>query len=65
MKDREVANSELEPVSPVRPRNFDPAKPERNVIAYSLFGEDRYYHDGALFNARTAVASFPNSRPMF
>lgn len=48
-----------------RKRPFDPSRPERNVIAYSLFGRDDYYFDCALANARIAMASFPDFRPRY
>ena len=37
---------------PVPP--FDPAAPRRNIIAFSLFGADRRYTEGAMMNVRAA-----------
>ena len=37
---------------PVPP--FDPSDPRRNIIAFSLFGTDPRYTDGAVLNARAA-----------
>ncbi len=37
---------------PVPP--FDPADPRRNIIAFSLFGADPRYTEGAILNARAA-----------
>jgi tetratricopeptide (TPR) repeat protein len=46
-------------VSGTRPRPFDPARRQRNVIAFSLFGQDPYYYDCALTVARSAQGIFP------
>jgi hypothetical protein len=58
MKDRHGQVADTQRVAPRRPRPFNPHQRERNIIAYSLFGEDRYYHEGALANARIALADF-------
>lgn len=38
---------------------FSHAKPSRNVIAYSLWGSNSRYVDGAVFNARVARVVYP------
>ncbi|MCR9127256.1 MAG: hypothetical protein NXH82_14170 [Rhodobacteraceae bacterium] len=38
---------------------FDPARPERNVIAFSLFGTAARYREGALRNAQVAPYLYP------
>ena len=43
-----------------RVKEFNPHNPEKNIISYSLFGQDSYYHDCAITNARIAMASFPD-----
>lgn len=52
-------------VDPARPRPFDPAARQRNIIAYSLFGSNRYYQDCAIINSRIAQASFPDFTARF
>jgi tetratricopeptide (TPR) repeat protein len=41
------------------PRPFDPTQPRRNVITFSLWGEDPRYVDTALHNAEIARDVFP------
>ena len=66
-RDAEVdaAGKTFESLNAVRPRQFDPARRKHNIIAYSLFGEDRYYHDCAIVNARIAMASYPDFTPRY
>lgn len=60
LKDEAAAKSQPlhDPATcPVPP--FDPAQPERNVIAFSLWGASSRYLDGALQNARLAPHIYP------
>ena len=57
LKDAE-AGEPPERAAPVRHR-FDPARPERNIIAFSLFGDNPRYLDGALRNAIAAPYVYP------
>lgn len=41
-----------------RPKPFDPDAPARNVVAYSLFGDDPFYHECAVTMARTTPTIF-------
>lgn len=43
----------------VPPPPFDPGRPERNVIAFSLFGADPRYCEMAVLNVRAARELFP------
>ena len=43
--------------TPVPP--FSPAKPERNVIAFSLWGSNPQYNEGAILNAIAAQLIYP------
>ena len=44
---------------------FDPARPERNVIAYSLWGDRPRYLETAVHNARIAPEIYPSWRCRF
>ena len=44
------------------PPPFDPAHPERNVIAFTLFGDSPRYGESAVMNVRTAAELFPHWR---
>ncbi len=44
---------------------FDDTRPQRNVIAYSLWGQDARYLEGALTNARLAPHLYPGWRCRF
>ncbi len=48
-----------QPLAGIPPRPFDPAKPERNVIAFSLWGDRRFYTEGAVANAELQPAIYP------
>ena len=48
-----------------RPRRFNPAARERNVISFSLFGKDPYYQECAVTVARSAKGFFPEFRCWF
>ena len=45
--------------------SFDPSRPERNVISFSLWGGDRRYLDGARTNAIVARYLYPGWTPRF
>jgi len=45
--------------------SFDPERPERNIIAFSLFGADNRYLHGALRNAVVARHLYPGWTPRF
>jgi len=59
IRDQEAHCEESAVVPRQRPRPFDPAAAGSNVVAYSLFGSDPYYHECAITVARTTPASFP------
>src|SRR5262249_52530142 len=63
-RDRQ-AGSAAEPVRASRPKPFDPSTPERNIISFSLFGENPYYWRSAIANAAMAYAIFPEWRCRF
>lgn len=44
------------------PPPFDPGHPERNVIAFTLFGDSPRYGESAVMNVRTAAELFPHWR---
>ncbi|MCT8330760.1 tetratricopeptide repeat protein [Albidovulum sediminis] len=56
----DAAAAQHGPVAASRPRPFDPMARRRNVIAYSLFGTERYYRDCAIVNSRIAQAIYPD-----
>lgn len=55
---RDAATPRVDPPPPTL-RAFDPARPERNVIAFSLFGAGRRYCEGAIRNAVVAPHLYP------
>jgi hypothetical protein len=57
-KDRAFSGSATSPMNPVVPA-FDPRARERNVIAYSLWGQDSFYLEGMLANAEAAPHLYP------
>lgn len=66
LKDQEAATSPAlhDPTGcPIPP--FDPKRPERNVIAFSLWGTATRYLEGALQNARLAPHIYPGWRCRF
>jgi hypothetical protein len=62
---REQQGGTAEPVQPARPTAFDPTSPRKNIIAFSLFGDDPYYWDCAIGSASMALAIFPEWRCRF
>src|SRR5262245_3583155 len=64
-RDRQAMAQAVELVPSVRPTGFDPASPEQNIIAYSLFGPDPYYWECAVEAAAMAWAIFPEWRCRF
>lgn len=44
---------------PTKPKPFDPNRPERNVIAFSLWGSNEKYTLGAVLNAKLAKIYYP------
>lgn len=66
IKDRAVcARPPLWRLPDAPPPPFDPARPERNVIAYSLWGERSRYLETALRNAEIARDIYPAWRCRF
>jgi hypothetical protein len=63
-RDRQ-ADVAAEPVKAARPNPFDPSSPQKNVIAFSLFGDNPYYWECAVANASMAYAIFPEWRCRF
>ena len=55
---KDAAAPEAPPVAPVT-RPFDPEARSRNIIAFSLFGDDRRYLTGAMNNAIVARYLYP------
>lgn len=60
LKDASVAEAAV-----IRPRTsvFDPERPEQNIIAFSLWGSDRRYVQGAINNTIVARYLYPGWRP--
>ena len=53
------------PLPKTKPKPFDPSRPSKNVIAFSLWGDNRRYLDGAVRNARLAPDMYPGWRCRF
>lgn len=60
IKDRQSAASGGDILPSEPPPPFDPARPERNVIAFSLWGDAPRYLDGALRNVEAARRLYPS-----
>jgi tetratricopeptide (TPR) repeat protein len=62
-KDRQACQAFAEKYGEVRlacqPRPFDPTDRRKNLIAFSLWGTDRYYISGAIENASLAKHLYP------
>jgi hypothetical protein len=54
LKDAAAVGSPVRDLSAVPVPPFDPARPERNIISFSLFGDDERYTRTAILNARAA-----------
>lgn len=65
LRDKEVSCAPDEVVSSVRPKSFDPTVRERNIVSYCLFGDDPYYHECAITNARMSEVMFPEFTARF
>ena len=65
MKDRQCTDSGGVPLPDGPPPPFDPARPEQNVIAFSLWGDAPRYTDGALRNVAEAGRLYPGWRCRF
>ncbi len=51
--------------APVRPPAFDPARPERHAVAYSLFGASSRYCEPAILNAYALARVYPGWHARF
>ncbi len=65
MRNAEVGCPPEQVITAGRPKRFDPSTPERNIVSYSLFGQDRYYHECAITNARMHPVIFPEFTARF
>lgn len=65
MRDAETICSPGDVIKTGRPRTFDPTRPKRNVVSYSLFGSDPYYQECAVTNARVSPVMFPEFTARF
>ena len=54
LKDATVTDGPVHDLSQVPVPPFDPSRPERNVISFSLFGDNERYMRTAILNARAA-----------
>jgi len=61
---RDAQASAVPPLDPVV-RAFDPERPERNIIAFSLWGADRRYLAGAMANVQVIPYLYPGWTPRF
>jgi len=57
--DRVACRQPIDPLSPPGPLRFDARRRERNIISFSLFGNDPYYLECAITNASMARAIYP------
>lgn len=64
-KDAQVDCPAEQRVARKRPKPFDPEAKSRNIIAYSLFGDDPYYCQCALTNARQLPFIYPEFTARF
>jgi hypothetical protein len=65
MRDAEVGCEASDVITTGRPKSFDPTCPERNIVAYCLFGSDPFYHECAITNARVTPILFPEFTARF
>src|SRR5262249_35448750 len=59
IRDREAMCDESDIIPRMRRKIFDPSATKRNIVSYSLFGADPYYHQCAITIARTTPVMFP------
>jgi tetratricopeptide (TPR) repeat protein len=64
-RDRQPGGLVLEACGSARSKPFDPASPHRNIISFSLFGDNPYYWDSAIAIASMALSIFPEWRCRF
>lgn len=64
-KDHEAHCKPEEQVARKRPLTFDPSARKRNIIAYSLFGKDTFYHECAITTARQVCFVYPEFTARF
>ena len=64
-KDRAATCEPEDCVAPRRPKPFDPSDRKRNIVAYSLFGDDDYYFQCAVTNARVLPFVYPEFTARF
>jgi hypothetical protein len=65
IRDRNATCDQSKVVSGKRPKVFDPSARKRNIVSYSLFGADRYYHQCAITVARMTLNFFPEFTARF
>lgn len=65
LRDEEVRCAPSEIVNSERPKSFDPNARGRNIISYCLFGDDPFYHECAITNARMSEVMFPEFTARF
>jgi hypothetical protein len=65
MRAAEVDCAPEDVITAGRPKEFDPARPERNIVSYCLFGNDPYFHQCAITNARVTPVMFPEFTARF
>ena len=58
-KDLTVSCNKVEEVPRQRPHSFNPNTRLRNIVSYSLFGEDRFYQECAVVTARILPYIYP------
>jgi len=60
LKDAEASLAKTWPIPDCDPPEFEPQNRDRNIISFSLFGNNPRYLHGALRNARLAPDLYPN-----
>lgn len=64
-RDKQSRAHVIAPAGTARPHAFDPASPNRNIISFSVFGDNPYYWESAVAIASMALAIFPEWRCRF
>jgi hypothetical protein len=59
LEDAAAAGGPVHDLSDVAVPPFDPARPERNVVSFSLFGSNEHYTRTAIINTRAARFLYP------